>query len=43
MRRREVLAAAIGAAVWAHAARAQPSNKVARIGYLSTRKRKPMR
>ena len=37
MRRRDVLAAAIGAAVWPHAARAQPSNKVARIGYLSTR------
>src|SRR3954453_12859817 len=37
MRRRGVLAAVIGAAVWPHAAPAQPSNKVARIGYLSTR------
>src|SRR3954463_10826436 len=38
MRQRELLAAAaLVAAVWPHAAPAQPSNKVARIGYLSAR------
>lgn len=37
MRRRDVLAGVIGAAVWPHAAPARPSNKVARIGFLSTR------
>src|SRR4051794_31092981 len=37
MRKRDVLATVIGAAVWPHAVPAQPSNKVARIGYLSTR------
>jgi ABC-type uncharacterized transport system substrate-binding protein len=38
MRRREILAAAaLVAAVLPHAAPARPSNKVARIGYLSTR------